>query len=137
SVFAGSIPDPALIGKALNRSKLSGLLGAHLAQFPREAGSLEPVEQLGLLDASEAFAITTIETAFASAYSDRGGRSEGLFAAEQRYIRLRLGKKTLSADEIAHAIGCSRSSLYRLFASYDLSVNGQIRELRLQKLRSF
>lgn len=137
SIFTGSIPDPALIGKALNSSRLSGLLGAHLAQFPKKASALNPMEQLGLLDASEAFAITTIETAFTSAYGDRGSRNEGLFAAAQRYIRLNLGKKTLGAEEIARAIGCSRASLYRLFANYHLTVNGQIRELRLQKLKAF
>ncbi len=137
SVFAGSIPEPALISKALNRSRFSGLLGAHLAQFPREAAALDPVEQLGLLDASEAFAITAVETAFASAYGDRNGRAEALFAAAQRYIRLHLCKKTLGADEIAQAIGCSRANLYRLFASHNLTVNGQIRELRLQKLKTF
>lgn len=137
SVFAGAIPDPALVSKALNRSRFSSLFGAHLAQFPLQVVALDPMEQLGLLDASEAFAITTVETAFASAYGDWNGRAEALFAAAQRYIRLHLGKKGLNADEIARAIGCSRANLYRLFASHDLTVKGHIRDLRLQKLKTF
>lgn len=107
SVFAGSIPDPALVSAALNRSPLAHLFGAHLRQFPQQAGLLNPVEQLGLLDASEAFAITAIEAAFASAFGPSDGRSAGLFAAAQRYIRLHLGKQSLSAEEIALAIGCT------------------------------
>lgn len=133
SVFPRSIPPPALINAALADSRLAGLLRDHLQQFPRMAQGLEPTEQLALLDASESFAVTTIEAAFATAYKQAEHSNEGLFAAAQRYIRRHLVNPDLAPDAVAAAIGCSRATLYRLFAERELTVQSHIRELRLQQ----
>lgn len=133
SVFPGSVPPPALINAALAKSRLAGLLRDHLQQFPRMAQGLEPIEQLALLEASESFAITTIEAAFSTMREGAAHSDAGLFAAAQRHIRRDLVNPDLAPDAVAAAIGCSRAALYRLFAGRGLTVQGHIRELRLQQ----
>lgn len=131
SVFTGALPPPARINAALARSRLAGLLRRHLQQFPRSVKTLRPVEQLGLLDASESFAIATIEAAFFAEHPSEAATGAGLFAAAQGYIRRHLAQPDLNPGTVAAAIGCSRSTLYRLFARRQLTVQGYIRELRL------
>ncbi len=53
--------------------------------------------------------------------------------AVQRYIRRHLTDPDLDPDTVAAAIGCSRSTLYRLFNGNELFVQGYVRELRLQQ----
>src|SRR5690606_32798547 len=113
AAFPRSIPAPALINAALAKSRLAGLLRDHLQQFPGMAEGLKPLEQLALLDASESFAVTTIEAAFSTAHKENGHSNDGLFAAAQRYIRRHLVSPDLTPDAVAAAIGCSRATLYR------------------------
>ncbi|KAB2680905.1 helix-turn-helix domain-containing protein [Brucella pseudintermedia] len=134
SVFPRSMPDPEVINAALANSAIAGLLRDHLRQFPRVVTGMAPREQLALLDASESFAITAIEGAFSSAVGVSEHSNAGLFAAAQRYIRRHLASHELNPAGVATAVGCSRSTLYRLFADRDLTVQGYIRELRLQQL---
>lgn len=134
SAFSGRLPAPPLINAALARSGLAGLLRDHLCQTPKFARGLAPVEQMGLLDASEAFAVTTIQAAFSNLAGAGAHANAGLFAAAQRYIRRRLADRDLDPDMVAAAIGCSRSTLYRMFRGRGLTVQGWIRELRLQQL---
>lgn len=133
SIFPRSLPAPTLINAALAQSALAGLLRGHLQQFPCMAQGLAPTEQLALLDASESFAITTIEAAFSTAHKQTEYSSDGLFAAAQRYIRRHLVNPDLNPEAVAAAIGCSRATLYRLFADRELTVQGYVRELRLQQ----
>ncbi|MGB6103309.1 MAG: helix-turn-helix domain-containing protein [Pusillimonas sp.] len=133
SVFPGAMPAPALINAALAKSGLAGLLRDHLQQFPRVAAGLEPFEQLALLDASESFALATISGACATAAGMTEWSAEGLFAAAQRYIKRHLASPDLTPAAVAAAIACSRSTLYRLFGDKQLTVQGYIRELRLQQ----
>lgn len=133
SVFPGSMPAPALINAALANSRLAGLLRDHLQQFPMIATGMAQPEQQALLDASESFAITAIEGAFSAAIGMTEGSHAGLLAAAQRYIRRHLANWDLNPAAVAAAIGCSRSMLYRLFFESELTVQGYIRELRLQQ----
>lgn len=133
SLFPGPTPSPYFINAALARSRLAGLLRDHLQRFPSIAMGMAPLEQLGLLDASESFALATIEAAFSTARGVTEQSEAGLFAAAQRYIRRHLANPELGPDEVAAATGCSRATLYRLFAQRNLAVHGYIRELRLQQ----
>src|SRR5690606_37157173 len=132
--FPGSMPAPAQVNAALASSCLAGLLRDYLRQFPKIAFEMDPVEQMALLDASESFAITAIEGAFSSAIGVSEHSHAGLLAAAQRYIRRHLTDRDINPAAVAAAIGCSRSMLYNLFSESGQTVQGYIRELRLQQL---
>ena len=133
AAFGGCLPAPGLVNAALAQSGLAGLLRDHLRQFPRVVQTLAPIERLALLDASEAFAVATIQAACEAGQPFKQ-EGPGLYSAAQRYIKRHLAHPDLSPDVVAAGIGCSRSTLYREFASRELTVQGYIRELRLQQL---
>jgi AraC-like DNA-binding protein len=54
----------------------------------------------------------------------------------QRYLRSNFHRTDLSVDEVATAMACSRTTLYRLFAASSLTVMGYLRETRLQRCRA-
>ncbi|MGY4730866.1 helix-turn-helix domain-containing protein [Burkholderia pyrrocinia] len=53
--------------------------------------------------------------------------------AAYRYIEQNLHQQGLTPDKIAHAIHCSRTQLYRLFKSEQVSVMDALREARLKR----
>ncbi len=132
------LPDgtaPSQVHKALSRSSLTGLLSSHLGQFRDLSARLSMHERHGLLEATEALAVSVIQSACLDhQVHDGGNRYLGLYTAAQRHIRLHLSSACLNGDVIAGALGCSRATLYRAFAEQNASLAGQIRELRLQKL---
>ena len=133
SALTGKVPAPAAITAALNRSTLARLLRDHLCQFPVLSTSMAPMEQLALLDATESFAITTIGGVFSSGTDTSPCKHAGLFAAARHYIRKHLANTGLTTACIAAAIGCSPALLDQLFAHNELTVQGYIREMRLQQ----
>lgn len=58
-----------------------------------------------------------------------------LLAKAQRYLQLHFRRTDLSVDEVAAAVACSRTTLYRLFAARSLTVMGYLREIRLLHCR--
>lgn len=134
SVFPGAMPAPAQIQAALANSRLADLLREHLQQFPKIVAGMAPLEQQALLNASESFAITAIEGAISASIGMSEQSHAGLLAAAQRYIRRHVANRDINPAAVAAAVGCSRSMLYKLFAEKDLTVQGYIRELRLQQL---
>lgn len=135
SAFAGRMPLSQDIGAALARSPLTPLLRQHLNQFPAIVHRLNGAERLALLDASEALAVSVLAGALAGAQPDQDYHRAGIFAASQRYIHTHLASPALNGERIAMAVGCSRASLYRLFAGHGLTVAGYIREERLQRFK--
>lgn len=65
----------------------------------------------------------------------REGPTNTLHAATLRYIELHLGDSTLTTDRIAHAMGCSRAHLHRVFAERGEQVGETIRLARLEAAR--
>ncbi|MCK9551953.1 hypothetical protein [Aquamicrobium sp.] len=129
----GALPSPVLLNKALAKSRLAGLLRNHLMQFPHRAQDMSAREQEALLDASESFAITTIAGAFASMEGIPDRTHAGLLIAAQRYVRRHLAVRNLNPAMIAAGVGCSRSLLYQVFSRNALTLQGYVRELRLQQ----
>lgn len=127
-------PAPGAISRAVSGSGLAGLLSGQLAQFRSLGAGLNDHERLGLLHATEALATVVVENACLGGSLDDERRHLGLYTAAQRYIRLHFGVETLDGTKVAAALGCSRATLYRVFARHGLTVAGYIRELRLQKL---
>ncbi|MGH8085051.1 MAG: helix-turn-helix transcriptional regulator [Lysobacter sp.] len=61
--------------------------------------------------------------------------TRGLFWAAHRYIDEHLDSAVLDAEQIGKAIGCSRASVYRLFARRRTTVREYIQETRLRRSR--
>lgn len=55
--------------------------------------------------------------------------------AAQQFLQAHHHVVDLRVDDVARAVGCSRTSLCRLFASQSLTVAGYLRELRLVRCR--
>src|SRR5690606_38064457 len=57
----------------------------------------------------------------------------GILLSARQYIAAHIANPALSTTEIAAAIGCSRTTLYRAFADMGIAVSDYIREQRLQR----
>ncbi|UNK49116.1 AraC family transcriptional regulator [Lysobacter sp. S4-A87] len=65
------------------------------------------------------------------------GSGQGILLEKAKlYVQTHFRRHDLSVDEIAAAVGCSRTSLYRLFCAQSLTVLGYLRETRLQRCRA-
>jgi AraC family transcriptional activator of tynA and feaB len=58
---------------------------------------------------------------------------EAYYAAACRYIQIHLGESDLTAASIAHALGCSRAHLYRVFAQHEQGIGEVVRAGRLER----
>ncbi len=135
ALFNGRVPAPWTVNEALRQSPLTNLLRLHLNQFPRLAPRLGSDEQVALLRATSAFTLEILRGACAGRMNAAGGHKDELFLAARHYIDSRLEQPSLGAGEIAAFLGCSRATLYRVFAEQGEGVAAYIREQRLQRFR--
>lgn len=141
------------------RGVLAPLLSSqmnHLALLLRQGGHadspLDATEYASLLDATRALALLTLRNLGRHAQQRRSGTptdppdttasdSESLHmgrrAAALRYMELHAHRSELSAADIAHGAGCSRTRLYEAFATEGGTVMDALRTLRLQRARAF
>lgn len=128
--------QPAGDGRALRHlpdTPLGDILKTHLLAVTRQGMALDA--------ASTARAMESINS-LAMAYLMQFGKANALpdaeallFDAACRHIEAHLDDPRLTADNVAHALGCSRTRLYQLFAERGLSVAAHVRELRLSRSR--
>lgn len=135
TIFPDGLPLPGAFTRALKASRLGPMLGAQMREAAKLAVGGKPAEQAAMLEGSEALALALLEGAFANASPRYEDRADALYLAADRYIRRHLRRHDLRTEEIAAALGCSRTTLYRVFKLYDLTVSDHIRELRLQRLK--
>lgn len=134
--LAGALADkPGLLRDgflALPEEGLAGLLASHLVWLARHGGDLDGPSTSVAMQAAVDLAVG----AFARAHPDRDTRPDerydgAFYAAACRYIQLQLGDPDLTAASIAHALGCSRAHLYRVFAQHEQAIGEIIRTGRL------
>ncbi len=141
------------------RGALAPLLSNHMNQLAlllRQSGEadglVDATEYADLLDATRALALLTLRNLGRHARHSRSGKPAdepdvtptdteilyaGRRAAALRFMELHAHRPELSAAEIAHGSGCSRTRLYEAFAAEDGTVMDALREMRLQRARSF
>jgi AraC family transcriptional activator of tynA and feaB len=141
SAAVGDVPAASRVTDALRVSTLATLLRTQLNLLPKILGDLSATESALALQATEALAVTVLGGAFrgnagVSVAEDAANtRAHGLFLAACRFIDGELAHPNLDAAMVAHALDCSRSSLYRAFAIRNRSVGEYIRRARLERLR--
>ncbi|NVJ71645.1 MAG: helix-turn-helix transcriptional regulator [Alphaproteobacteria bacterium] len=113
-------------------SGLSLLLAAHMHEVARIAGTLD-------VSAADTAVGAALDLALGAIRQWRQGQSieEGfdrvILKAAQHHIRSNCGNPDLAVPEIARAVGCSRTHLYRVFAAVDLAVGDSIRAARMAR----
>ncbi|OUN00624.1 MAG: hypothetical protein BAA04_07710 [Firmicutes bacterium ZCTH02-B6] len=134
-VLAAAIgPDHASaaeLSKALNHSPLAPFLRNQLRLFARHAAQLDKAARALVFDQTVQLALAVLQQASVNT-PPKVDRS-AYYVAARRYIDAHLTDPNLSVPEVAGAVGCSRSTLYRAFADQGSEPAGYIREARLDR----
>lgn len=131
----GGEPGPvSLLTRRLERSPIGKVLRDHMMSMARNMKLANRLEQAFLLSQAAEMAVQAI--ASSDAHDPLSEQSAALMAAATAYIEQHLGEPSLSSSRVARALGCSRSTLYRLFSSHETGVAGYIRDLRLDRARA-
>lgn len=127
---------PAGAGRALRHlpvTPLGDILKAHLLATTQHCMALKPDA------AKQAMAsVNALALAWLAQFSDDAETRQSdalLFDIARRYIEAHLGDSRLTVEEIAAALRCSRTRLYRVFSDHDLTVAGHVRDQRLSHSR--
>jgi len=136
TALGGPVPPTDMLQRALAASRLAPVLKDQFALVARHLERLAPAERGLLLEHTERLALATLTQAL-SAQSGRalGLQDNNLFEAAQHYIARHFNTPGLQVAKVAHALGCSRTALYRAFARRDCSVADMIRTRRLDHAR--
>lgn len=119
---------------ALPQEGLPGLLMANLIWMAGHAERLDGPSATLAVKATVNLAVGTL----ARAYADLDAlpddcHDQTFYAAACRYIQIHLGDLDLTSAAIAHALGCSRAHLYRVFEQHDQAIGEVIRAGRLAR----
>lgn len=133
AALGGSVPDSADIANLLARSPVADLLREQLRATAGRMGTLPVGPRAALLEQTVELTLFALSAGVYGAGAH--GQRRGLLVAALRHIERHLADPELSAAPIAHALNCSRATLYRAFADAGLTIAGVIRERRLLRAR--
>jgi AraC-like DNA-binding protein len=127
--------DPrALGGQVLGRRGVGGLLASHLEAVSAQFDHLDIEERATALRHGVELATAALRRGMGLSVDSSGG-VEALYAAALRTIDGGADDPLLTPERIARRVGCSRASLYRLFAGRERSVAESLWEARLTRAR--
>lgn len=133
-------PDP--VGgrdamRCLPDTPLGQILKAQLVATTQQALSLDAGSAAAAVHGAHQLAMAYLaqHTPAARRIDASPERDAYLFHAACRYIEMQLDTPGMTAERVAHAICCSRTQLYRVFAERELSVAAHVRDLRLSRSR--
>ena len=116
------------------RDGLTPLLMSHLIMIARQADRLDGQSTVIAMKAAVDLAVGVLARSYGDHNALMDDRHDDAFhAAAHRYIQIHLGAPDLTAARIAHALGCSRAHLYRVFARHDQGIGEVIRAERLEQ----
>ena len=123
-----------LAGERIPARRLAAVLRAHMTTTIDEAPNMTSQERVIATDAAAEMVLAVLQAnRFGVADSEQVGR--GLYHAARAIIDRACADPDLSPDRIARAVGCSRATLYRLFARRDESVAAEVWQARLERAR--
>jgi len=134
STFGGDPPPAEQLRTALQASGLAPFLKGQLDLMARRWRRTPERDQMVVFDAALDLLLAALAGVLGSA-SAEGSEAVGAgqFAAACRFIEANLPDPDLDPVRIARSAGCSRATLYRLFARRELTVAGYVRDRRLQR----
>jgi AraC-like DNA-binding protein len=122
----------ALAGRRVPARGLAAVLRAHMTTTLDEAPHMTAEDRVVATNAAADMALALLQAGrFGAADPDQFG--EGLYQAARAVIDRASVDPDLSPDRIALAVGCSRATLYRLFARHDQSVAAVMWQARLER----
>jgi AraC-like DNA-binding protein len=125
---------PALAGHRVPARGLAAVLRAHMTKTLDEAGHMTPQERVIATNAAAEMTLAVLQASrFGVADPEQFG--QGLYSAARAVIERGCADPDLSPARIALAVGCSRATLYRLFARRDESVQEVVWQARLERAR--
>jgi AraC-like DNA-binding protein len=125
---------PALAGRRVPARGLAAVLRSHMKSTLDQAPGMTPGEREVAVNAAAEMALAILQSARFGAV-DADQFRDGLYRAACALIDRHHADPDLSPERIARTIGCSRASLYRLFALRDTSVVATIWQTRLERAR--
>jgi AraC-like DNA-binding protein len=129
--------DPAVLaGRLLSATPLNRLLFSCFTQFVDTLEEMDDAGRQVALDAATEFALAALRLETRAGVWEEGAHGNGLRQAAQRFVEGNLHRQDLNPDMLARALRCSRTHLYRLFASNGGTVMGYVREVRLERSRA-
>jgi AraC family transcriptional activator of tynA and feaB len=117
---------------SLNAQPLAPFLRSQLAMLASHGATLEAHDLTNVLDATVNLALLMLGSA---GRGEEDRHAAGLYAASMSYLEAHAHACELDAMAVARGVGCSRATLYRVFAQHDTTVMACLRELRLQRVR--
>ena len=132
--IGGPVPEPGALTQALNASFIAPYLVTQMRRLMREAQTMTVFQRITMLDATLDLARAVLRGTLhpdGTAYADEAA----LYAVACSYLEAHLSVPGLTAAQIAHALGCSRAHLYRVFAQHGTTVADRLREVRLRRAR--
>src|SRR5690606_8122565 len=113
----GKVPDPEAITHTLATSRLAPFLQSHLVLMAKTMHRLSAPEQSLLTGQLNDLLLTAIRGVANDEACQTARDRRALYAAARTYIDAHLSEPDLRIDDVARAVGCSRSTLYRAFAA--------------------
>lgn len=124
----------ALAGHRIPPRGLAAVLRTHIMTTLDEAPHMTAGERVIATNAAAEMALAILQASrFGAADPERLG--DGLYRAARAIIDQSCIDPNLTPDRIAHAVGCSRATLYRLFAHHDETVAAAVWQARLERAR--
>jgi len=121
--------EGALLRDNLPTTPLSLMLMAQLHMLARHGPHMDAHEIAGAMQA-----VSALTTAYLGQLQPHAGEpapDAALFASACTLINQWKEDPALTVQRVAHALGCSRARLFRLFERYGIGVGAHIRETRL------
>lgn len=120
-------------GQQLSVRGLGAVVRAHMTTALDEAPYMSSEQRIAAVRALAGMALVALQNArFGAADPEQLG--EGLYRTALAVIKLHCASSDLSPERIALMVGCSRASLYRLFANRDQGVAEAIWQARLERV---
>jgi AraC-like DNA-binding protein len=120
----------ALAGRRVPTRGIGAILRSHMLNSLNEAPHFAPAERLVALQAAVDMALAALQ-AEALGMADVEQFAVGFYHAARELIDRDCGDVDLTPDALAHTLGCSRASLYRVIAARGETVSAVIWATRL------
>jgi AraC family transcriptional regulator, positive regulator of tynA and feaB len=122
----------ALAGRRIQATGLAAVLRQHMMATIDEAPRMSEAQRVLAVQGAAEMGLAILQAGRLDVL-DAQQFGEGFYQAARKLIERQCGDPNLTPGRVALALGCSRASLYRVFARHDKSVSAAIWSARLEQ----